>query len=181
MRGRPGGIGRHSSPAAERVSDQLRRGSDGHLTARRRAGAFLLTATGALAAVSAYQFGIVRHLPDPPFSIFRTDEVDASGEAYAFLKTPDATLSIATYGTTLALVGMGGSDRAEKRPWIALAATAKTAIDAAGAATLTVEQWSKHRAFCFYCAVAAGATFGALASLLPEARAAWRQLRSSRG
>ncbi len=131
-----------------------------------------------MGVVSLYQTGIIRHLPDPPLPGFDSDRVDASGEAYETLKTPDSTLGIASYGATLALIGMGGADRATRQPWIPLLATAKLGYDGAGAAWLTAEQISKHRALCFYCLLASGATWGALAQAVPEARAAWRSLRS---
>ena len=169
-RGRSGGVGRSSSDAAERVSDDLRRRTSPHLRRRRRQTALMTGATAAMGLITLYQTGLVRHLPDPPLPGFDSDKVDASGEAYQTLKTPDATLGIAGYGTTLALIGMGGADRAGRRPWIPLLATAKLAYDGAGAAWLTAEQVTKHRALCFYCLLASAATWGALADSLPEAR-----------
>ena len=135
-------------------------------------------ATAAMGLVSLYQTGIVRHLPDPPLPGFDSDRVDASGQAYETLKTPDATLGVASYGATLALIGMGTADRARSQPWIPLAAAAKLAYDSAGAAWLTAEQISKHRALCFYCLLASASTWGELIHVLPEARCAWKSLRS---
>ncbi len=177
-RGKSGGLGRSRSPQAERVSDDLRRRTSADLRRRRRETALLLGATAAMGVVSLYQTGIIRHLPDPPLPGFDSDRVDASGEAYETLKTPDSTLGIASYGATLALIGMGAADRATRQPWIPLLATAKLGYDGAGAAWLTAEQISKHRALCFYCLLASGATWAALAQAVPEARAAWRSLRS---
>jgi uncharacterized membrane protein len=173
-----GGVGRSSSKEAERVSDDLRRRTNADLRRRRRQTALMLGATAAMGVISLYQTGIVRHLPDPPLPGFDSDKVDASGEAYETLKTPDSTLAIASYGATLALVGMGGSDRADSRPWIPLLAGAKLAYDGAGAAWLTAEQISKHRALCFYCLLASAATWAAAAQAVPEARSAWQSLRS---
>ena len=138
----------------------------------------MTAATAAMGLISLYQTGIVRHLPDPPLPGFDSDKVDASGEAYETLKTPDATLAITSYGATLALIGMGAADRAGSRPWIPLIAAAKLGYDSAGAAWLTAEQITRHRALCFYCLAASAATWGALAQALPEARSAWRSLRS---
>ena len=177
IRGNSGGVGRSTSDEAERVSDDLRRRTSPHLQHRRRQTALMLGATAAMGVVALYQTGLVRHLPDPPLPGFDSDRVDASGEAYETLKTPDATLGIASYGATLALVGMGGAERAEGRPWIPLLAAAKLAYDGAGAAWLTAEQITKHRALCFYCLLASAATWGALADAVPEARSAWRSLR----
>ena len=111
-----GGVGRPSSPEAERVSDDLRCGTGEHLARRRRQTALLLGATAAMGVISLYQTGILRRLPDPPLPGLHSDRVDASGEAYQLLRTPDANLAIASYGATLALVGMGGAtERARRR------------------------------------------------------------------
>lgn len=177
VRGRDG-IGRSSSKAAERISDDLRRGAGEHLTRRRRQTALMLGATAAMGVISLYQTGILRRLPDPPLPGIDSDRVDASGEAYRMLHTPDATVSIANYGASLALIAMGGSDRARETPLIPLLAAGKLAYDAAGAVWLTLEQVTKHRAICAYCLAAAAASVAALPQALPEARVAWRQLRS---
>ena len=72
----------------------------------------------------------------------------------------------------MGLAAMGGADRATQRPWIPLALAAKVLVDAAQSGKLTVDQWTKHRAFCFWCLLAAGATFATVPLALPEARAA---------
>jgi hypothetical protein len=46
-----------------------------------------------------------------------------------------------------------------------------THTHAAQAAKLTVDQWTKHRAFCFWCLTAATATFITLPLTWREARA----------
>ena len=175
-RGRPGGFGRPSSPSAERVSDFLRRGHGPELRRRRAVAGLSLFSIGCFAAVELYQMGIVPKLPEPPGRWFATAEVDASGEAYWALNTPDAALGIAQYAGTLALAGLGGEDRARERPWVPLVLAAKVLADAAGAAGLTAEQVSRHRALCFYCLLAAGATWASVPLVLPEARDAWRAL-----
>ena len=42
------------------------------------------------------------------------------------------------------------------------------AFDVANAARLFVDQWTKHKAFCFWCVIAAGATFAAAPLVLGE-------------
>ncbi|MBW3653548.1 MAG: vitamin K epoxide reductase family protein, partial [Actinobacteria bacterium] len=93
-------------------------------------------------------------------------------------ETPDAALALASYGASMALIGMGPADRAQRRPLIPLLTTAKLAYDAVGAAYLSVEQISKHRAVCAWCLAASVASAAALPAALPEARAAWKALRS---
>lgn len=176
-RARPGRIGRSSSRAAESVSDDLRLGTGGHLPARRRQAALLVLASASLGVVSLYQFGLIKHLPEPPLPFLDADAVDASGEAYASALTPDATLGILSAAASLALVGMGGADRAHDRPVIPLLAAGKLALDALGGLYLTAEQASRHRKFCSWCLLAAAAQAAALPAALPEAREALRHLR----
>lgn len=177
-RGRAAGIGRSTFPAAERVSNDLRRRSSPALRARRAQTALMLGASAAMGVVTAYQTGLLRRLPDPPLPGIDSAKVDASGEVYEFLKTPDATLALASYGASLALIGMGGGERARERPLVTLLAAAKLGYDAVGAGYLTAEQISRHRAQCAWCLAAAAASIAAVPLGLPEAREAWRTLRS---
>jgi uncharacterized membrane protein len=174
------GIGRSSSPAAERTSADLRLGGGDILGRRRRVAAMALAASGSMGVVAAYQMGLVKHLPEPPLGILDADAVDASGEAYQYLKTPDAALGLLSYAATLVLAGMGSRRRAEDRPWIPLALAGKVAVDAASAIFLTVEQASKHRRFCSWCLLAAGLSVATVPQVVPEARTAWREVLSRR-
>ncbi|MDP9384008.1 MAG: vitamin K epoxide reductase family protein [Actinomycetota bacterium] len=176
-RGRSRGVGRTGSRAAESISDDLRLGTGGHLPARRRQAALLLLASASLGVVSLYQLGLIEHLPEPPLPFLDADAVDASGEAYAFGLTPDGTLGSASAAVSLALVGMGGADRARDRPLVPLLAAAKLGLDALGGLYLTAEQASRHRRFCSWCLLAAGAQAAAFPAALPEAREALRRLR----
>ncbi|MDP9452093.1 MAG: vitamin K epoxide reductase [Actinomycetota bacterium] len=180
VRGASGGVGRSSSPGAEALSDDLRRGAGAALGARRRIAGLTLGAMGSMGMVAAYQFGLLRHLPEPPLPGLDSDRVDASGEAYQVLGTPDAALGLASYAATLALAGMGGRDRARDRPWLPLALAAKTLLDAASGAYLALEQGTKHRRFCTWCLIAAGSSVAMVPAALPEARTAWRHLRRGR-
>lgn len=159
------------------MSDALRRGSGGLLARRRAIAALSLGAAGAMGLVSAYQTGVVGRLPEPPLPGIDSGRVDASGEAYAVLSTPDAPLAMGSYAATLALAGAGAEDRWRERPWIPLLLGGKVAADAAGAVWLTLEQATRHRAFCFWCLLAAGASVAMVPLAVPEARLAWRRLR----
>jgi len=167
----------HRAGPAEQVSDDLRRGTGPVLRARRLQMALMLGASATMGVVTAYQGGLIGRLPDPPLPGVDSSKVDASGEAYFYLLTPDAALALANYGATLALIGMGAADRAQTRPMVPLLAATKLALDAVGASYLTVEQVSKHRAICAWCLAAAAASTAALPAAIPEARAAWRALR----
>lgn len=172
-----GGVGRGTSPEAEAVSDALRRGDSPFLDARRRTALLQTAAAGTLAVVGLYQFGLLRSVPEPSLPGLDADAVDASGEAYAFLHTPDSTLGIASAGVSLVLAGMGGENRHEEQPWIPLALLAKSALDAAGGIYLFAEQVTKHKKVCSWCTVSAGLLVATVPVVWPEARAAWNSLR----
>ena len=161
----------------EELSAQVRHGTGPYLARRRGVVGLSLAAAGSMGLIALYQTGIVKHLPDPPLPWFDSDKVDASAEAYAYFATPDAALGLTNYGVTMVLAAMGGANRASQRPWLPLALAAKVALDALGAGKLTVDQWTKHRAFCLWCLLAASATFASVPLVVPEARAALRHLR----
>ena len=173
-----GGIGRGSSPAAEAVSDALRRGAGDFLDRRRRMAWLQMLAAGTLGVVGLYQFGLVKSVPEPSLPGLDADRVDASGEAYAFLKTPDSALGITSAGVSLVLAGMGGANRHEEQPWIPLLLLGKSLVDAAGGLYLTAEQLTKHKRICSWCTASGALLVMTVPTALPEARAAWRALRS---
>lgn len=172
------GVGRRSSPTAERLSATLRGGRDPVLNNRRRVAGLALGCIGTLSVVGLYQIGILPKVPEPPLPGLDADKVDASGEAYNLFKTPDAFLGIASYAGTLILAGAGDADRAQKRPWIVLAFAGKVAVDAVSAGFLTLEQVSRHRKICSWCLASAALTFAMVPQLVPETRRALGQLFS---
>ncbi len=180
VRGRRDGIGRSSSSYAERVSDDLRRHDSALLTHRRRVAGLSLTAIGALWIVGAYQNGLLRSVPEPPLPGLHANAVDASGEAYRLLGTPDSGLGIGSYALTLALAGMGSADRARHSPLLPLLLAGKVGLDALSGSYLFAEQISKHRRLCSWWTLAAASSIAAVPQVLPEAAAAWRTLRSWR-
>jgi hypothetical protein len=173
-----GGIGRASGPAAEAVSDALRRGAGGFLEQRRRTAVLQTGAAATLSVVGLYQFGVLRSVPEPPLPGLDADAVDAAGEAYTVLKTPDSSLGIASAGVSLVLAGMGGARRHEEQPWIPLVLLAKSLVDAAGGVYLFAEQLSKHKRICSWCTMTAALLVATVPTVLPEARAAVRAWRS---
>lgn len=158
------------------LSAELRTGRGGHIGERRGITALALVAAGSMGVIVLYQMGLIKHLPGPPVPHMDADEVDASGEAYEKLAMPDAALGLGSYAVTLGLAAAGGLDRARRRPWLPLAMAGKVGVDALQAGKLTVDQWVKHRAFCSWCLLAAGATFAMVPLAMPEARAALRTL-----
>jgi len=130
-----------------------------------------------MSGIGLFQMGIIRRIPEPRPRWFDAERITGSAQAYSILHTPDALLGAVSYAVTACLAGASGPDRARRAPWIPLAMEAKLAGDAALAAKMTAEQWSRHRAFCFWCVLSAGATLAAAALGLPETAAAMRAIR----
>lgn len=163
--------------AARRLSHTLREGDGPFLNDRRRVAGLMLGAASAMGVVAAYQIGLIRHLPDLPLPYFDAERVDASPQSYKLGSAPDGAWGLVSYASTFALAAVGGTDRARRYPLLPLALAARVGVQAAFAGKLTVDQWTKHRAFCAWCLAAAGATFAAVPAVLPEAKAAWENLR----
>jgi len=138
------------------VNDDIRTTDTESIARRRGIVALSLTASAAMGVIALYQTGLIKHLPEPPLRFFDADRIDASAEAYKRFRTPDSLLGLGSYAMTAGLAAMGGRDRAR---WISLAMAAKVAFDAANAGRLTIVQWKDFRAWCFWCLIAAGATF----------------------
>jgi len=168
--------GETRSLAAAELSRQLRCASDGFLAERRGIVALSLLAIGALGLISLYQVGIVKHLPEPPLPKLDAERIDGSPEAYERLSAPDATLGVSSYAATLALAAMGGANRSRERPWLSVALAAKVGFDLAQSLRMLRIQWTKYRAFCFWCLVSAAATFATVPLVFGETRAALRRL-----
>lgn len=160
----------------EALSRELRLGSGRFLRLRRKVLGLSLVAAGSMMPITLYQMGVIRHLPEPPLPRLDADAVDAAPEAYAILATPDAVLGLGSYAMTAWLAAIGGEDRARTQPWIALALAVKVALDTAIGAKLTVDQWTKHRAFCSWCLLATAASIATVPFVIPEARAAMTRL-----
>ena len=151
---------------AEELSRELRTESTPSLRRRRGIVGLSLTASAAMGVIALYQTGIIKHLPEPPSELFDADRIDASPEAYERFSVPDSLLGLGSYAATAGLAAMGGRDRAR---WISLALAGKVAFDAANAVRLTVVQWKDFRSWCFWCLIAAGATFAMVPLVIPEA------------
>jgi hypothetical protein len=161
----------------ELLSRELK-GSGGEFLGYRRAAASLtLLGMTSLAVIALYQFGVLKRLPEPSSSILNAEKVNGSPEAYGLLQMPDAVLGIGSYAATLGLVVMGGADRAVTASWIPLALLGKSSLDTTQAAAMTLKSWTHFRAFSLYSLVTVLTTFLALPLVIPEAKAAWRQIR----
>ncbi len=157
-----------------RLSEELRFSHEPVLRRRRGIALLTLLSMGGMAAVSLFQLGILRDLPDVRGDIFDAESVDAAPEAYGRLSMPDGVIGLGSYAVTLALAAADGERRVARRPWLPILLGAKTALDAVEAVRLTVAQWRDHRAFSLYGLLATGATLTALPLAIPEA---WEGLK----
>jgi len=164
------------SLAARRLSEEMRHDRSPEMRRRRWIVGLSLLGVAMGQAVSLYQTGIVRKLPDLKVGPFDANRVDKAPYAYSRAETPDALLMIVSYGITGVLAGMAGSDRARRRPWIPLALFAKTAYDSFIAAKLGTEEWRDERKLCLYCQVATLASFASLCLAAVDAFAAGRRV-----
>ena len=171
--------GRHVRPA--RLSEQLRTGTSADLSRRRGVVGLALLGAGAMAAVSLYQTGIIRHLPELPLPGFDAEEAEASTRAYSSAAAPSGLLELTSFAVTATLAAAGGEDRARRRPWLSLALAGKVVADAFAAAKLAYDQWTKHRARSPWHLFGAAASLAMLPLVAPEARRAARQVWRGRG
>lgn len=166
----------HRGWMASELSRELRTGTGDFLGERRAIVVLSLVAIGAMGLISLYQTGVVKHLPEPPLPGLDADRVDASDEAYQRFSTPDAVLGLGSYALTMALAEVGGQDRARKQPWLPLGLAGKIGFDLAQVVRMTRIQWTKYRAFCFWCLVSAAATVASAVLTFGEARQAAQQI-----
>jgi len=131
---------------------------------------------GAMTAVSLFQTGIVKHLPDPPLPGFDSDKVNSSDTAY-MLGVPDGTLSLASLAANIPLAAFGGATRAQEQPLVPLLAAGKSTVEAIIAGWYFYQMPTKEKAWCGYCIVGALANIGIAALTLPEAKEALAALR----
>jgi uncharacterized membrane protein len=156
---------------------ELQEGTSPDLRRRRAIVGLSLFGLTNMAVVSLLQMGVVKHLPDPPLDSFDSDRVNSSALAYQ-LGTPDGTLSLAGLALNVPLAGFGGEDRAEKTPYVPLAASVKSGIEALAAGWYFYQMPAKEKKWCAYCIAGAIANFGIFALTIPEALKAISVIRS---
>jgi uncharacterized membrane protein len=141
------------------------------LDLRRRRGIVALSLIGmaSMAAVTLYQTGLIRHLPDPPLRRFDSDRVNGSDTAYQY-GVPDGTLTLAAHATNAVMAAFGGACRAAEQPWAPIAALGKAGLEATIAAKYLFYQMPVvEKKWCGYCIVDALMHIGTFAFTLPEA------------
>lgn len=159
------------------LSEELRNGDNEDLRNRRWIVGLSMIGTAMSVVVSAYQFGLIKKLPDPPISVFDSSKVDASDFAYKRFQTPDGVMMLANYGLTMWTAAAGGANRAQTHPVLPLLMAAKTLSDCATTAKLSSEEWQENKKLCFYCHVATACTVASAVLSMREAAKGWKNLR----
>ncbi len=154
---------------------ELQESNESDLNTRRAIIGLSLVGIAAMTAVTLFQTGVVKHLPDPPIPGFDSDRVNSSDTAYA-LGVPDGALSLASLAANIPLAAYGGENRAETMPLVPLAVAAKSTVEAAVAGWYFYQMPTKEKAWCGYCIVGAMTNWGIAALSLIEARRAWKFL-----
>jgi Vitamin K epoxide reductase family len=162
---------------AAELRKELREGTGGDLRRRRAIVALSLFGMVNMGVVTLLQTGIVSHLPDPPLDSFDSDQVNSSDTAYQ-LGTPDGGLSLAGLAMNIPLAGFGGSHWAEEAPYVPLAATVKSGVEAVAAGWYFYQMPTKEKKWCAYCIAGAFANWAIFALTLPEARKAIAAIRA---
>ncbi len=159
----------------QQLRRELQDGDSRELNVRRAIIGLSLLGIGAMTAVSLFQTGVIKHLPDPPIHGFDSNKVNSSDTAYA-LGVPDGTLSLASLAANIPLAAFGGENRAAEQPLVPLVFAAKASIEAVVAGWYFYQMPTKEKAWCGYCIVGALANWGIAALSFVEAKKAWKHL-----
>ena len=139
------------NPDPVQLRHELQTSDEPEVILRRAVVGVSIAGIAAMTAVTLFQSGIVKHLPDPPEQDFDSEKVNSSEEAYSY-GMPDGPLGIASHAVNLALATSGSANRAQEAPWLPVMATV-----AATPAALTSMQYLfyampvKEKAWCGYC------------------------------
>jgi uncharacterized membrane protein len=72
------------------------------------------TAVASLVPVALYQLHLISKLPDPPLSVFDSEQITMSKTAHP-MGIPDGLLGLASFGTTLTLALLAKQNRTAKK------------------------------------------------------------------
>ena len=169
-------LSRTENNKTQKLRRELQESEESDLNLRRGVIGLSLLGIAAMTAVTLFQTGVVKHLPDPPIEGFDSDKVNSSDTAYA-LGVPDGALSLASLAANIPLASFGGENRASDTPLIPLAAAAKATVEAAVAGWYFYQMPTKEKAWCSYCIVGAMTNWGIAALTLMEAKKAWKFLK----
>jgi uncharacterized membrane protein len=160
------------------VRSELLEPRDAWTRTRRRIAALAGGLATQFAILGMRQYGVIRHLPDPPIRGFDSDAVLTSRAAYPF-GVPDSALAVTGLGAVIALATAGGSARSGRPRWLDGALALGAAGGAAGAVYYLREMIMLKR-WCAYCLVSSAGMF-AIAGMTALGLSADRSSRAGDG
>ncbi|CAN5812087.1 hypothetical protein BH11MYX3_BH11MYX3_20870 [soil metagenome] len=149
----------------EAIRDELLTGTDAGLRSRRTVAAVAAGLVVDFALIGMRQYGVIRHLPDPPG--FDSNAVTTSRAAYP-LGIPDSALALVGLGGIIALATARGTARTGRPPMFDIGLGVATAVGAGGA-TYFLNTMRRQRRICAYCLVGAAGMFAMAAIAVPKA------------
>lgn len=159
------------------IRHELLDGDSAWLRARRRIAAVAALLAAEFGVIGMRQYGMIRHLPDPPIRGFDSDAVTTSRAAYPF-GVPDASFAIIGAGLVIALATARGSQRSGRTAWLDLALGAAIAGSSVGAVFYAAQMVRQKRA-CVYCIVGAAGFFSLVPLAARGVARAWHTVRAS--
>lgn len=109
-------------------------------------------AIATLVPVALFQYGLLKHLPDPPGNLFASDVITSSKAAHPF-DIPDSALGLASYSITLGLALGAPYHRLTRK-----ALGVKLFVDSGFVAVNTVRQLVAFKRACSWCMLTGAAT-----------------------
>ncbi len=160
---------------APAIRNELRN-NDSEIMDKRRL-LILLSALGLIdfSVISLYQTGIIQKLPDLPFSIFDSNKVTASTEAYQF-GVPDGLIGVTVYATTIVLAIAGGSKQSGRKPVFDTLLGAAILGNTAGAIYYLYDMIFKQKKICLYCLAGDAISIASAVIMAPLVKRSIRQL-----
>jgi uncharacterized membrane protein len=163
--------------ARRRDSGGWRKGQGRSLVRRRRLAVLAAMGLVDFAAISLYQLGVIRHLPDPPGRLFDSDAVNASRKAFA-TGIPGGTLGALLHASELVLLAASGTRETGRSPILDLLLGGAVVAGAGAAAHYLYDMAANEKRACVYCLVAAATAFAMIPLATPEVRSGIRALRA---
>lgn len=148
----------------ENVIESIQNQTDELTAERRKIAALSSLALIDFSAISLYQLGYIKSLPDIPGKIFDSNKVNASKDAVLF-GLPDGVLSMGMYSLNLILAA-AGSKRGKKRSFYDYLLAGVVIGQASGAAHYLYNMAFVQKKICPYCVFGAAINFISLGPLL---------------
>lgn len=137
------------------IRQELLTGTGADLEKRRKLVALSAIGIVDFAVITLYQSGVIKRLPELPFSAFDSNKVNADTKAYQ-MGAPDAAISALTYAATMVLSTWGGSKESGRSAETDVLLGATVAGNAGGALYYLYDMAFNQKKICPYCLIGAG-------------------------